>query len=410
VSSRGGWERFRARPAELILLAGLVAVAVFLRWAARHELTYDMLVFIRWYHELDDGGRISALDRQIGNYNAPYLYLLMLTTYLPGAVILKIKAVYAVFDALLAFFAYKIVAVHRPGRTAVAAALVVVLLPTVVINASFWGQIDSMWASFTLGSLYFLLRDRQWWAVSSFAVAFAFKPQAIVFLPVLLLCALAGRLRWRTLIAAPAVYLLLDLPAILLGRDPVELLTVYDPGRQSGYAPTALSVHAPSIFAFLPEDAMTDPFYAVDARVATLRTMGYAFTAALVLGIWYVLVARRVPLTPVCLVTIATMFAVLVPYTLPGMHERYFYLGDVLTVVLACYRPRLWYVALLAQVASLGAYTVPLFGWFHEGPSPLMMGLAVVMGTAVVVLVYTVAHDAVTTPARRPPADPRRTG
>jgi Gpi18-like mannosyltransferase len=403
VSSRGRWERFRARPAEAVLLGGLLAVAVFLRWAARHELTYDMLVFIRWYHELDDGGRIRALNRQIGNYNAPYLYLLVLTTYLPGAVLVKIKTAYAVFDALLAFFAYKIVAVHRPGRTAVAAALVVLLLPTVVINASFWGQTDSMWASFALGSLYFLLRDRQWWAVVSFAVAFAVKPQAIVFLPVLLLCALAGRLRWRTLIAAPAVYLLLDLPAILLGRDPVELLTVYDPGRQSGYAPTALSLHAPSIFAFFPEDAMTDPFYSVDARVATLRTMGYAFTVALVLGTCYPLVARRVPLTAVRLVTAATMFAVLVPYTLPGMHERYFYLGDVLTVVLAWYRPRLWYVALLVQVASLGAYTVPLFGWFHDGPSAFMMGLAVLMGTAAVALVHTVVQDAVTAPAL--PAD-----
>jgi Gpi18-like mannosyltransferase len=394
-------ERFRPRgnPAEAVLVVALFGIALLVRWAGRHELTYDMLVFIRWYHQLDDAGGVSGLDRQIGNYNAPYLYLLALTTYLPGAVIFKIKITYAVFDALLAFFAYKIVGLGFGRRRAVGAALVVVFLPTVVVNASFWGQIDSMWASFALGSIYFLLRDRPWWAVSMWAVGFAFKPQAIFILPLLLLAALTGRLPWRTLLAAPVVYLLLDLPAVLFGRDPIELLTIYEPSRQAGYAPTGLSVHAPSIFAFFPESAMTDPFYSADARVHTLTTMGYAFTAALVLGVCYVLLTRRPDL-----LTAAAFFAVLVPYTLPGMHERYFYLGDVLTVVLACYRPRLWYAALLVEVASLGAYTTPLFGWFHDGPSVLMMALALVMGAAVVVLGHAVMTDAFS--PRRPEAPP----
>jgi Gpi18-like mannosyltransferase len=392
----------RIDPAEAVLIAALFAVAVAVRWAGRHEMTYDMLVFLRWYRQLQETGGVHGLKNQVGNYNAPYLYLLVLTTYLPGNAMLKIKVLYTAFDALLAFFTYKIVALGFPGRRPIGAALVVLLLPTVVVNASFWGQIDSMWASFALGAVYFTLRGRGWWAVSMWAAGFALKPQAIFLLPFLLVAILIGRLRWRTLLAAPVVYLLLDLPAILLGRNPIELLTLYEPSRQAAYTPTGLSVHAPSIFAFLPQSAMTDPFYSATERVATLTTMGYAFTAAVVLGVCYLLRARRPDLTVPQLLTVAAFFAVQVPYTLPGMHERYFYLGDVLTVVLACYRPRLWYVAVLVQVASLGAYTVPLFGWFHDGPSVLMMGLALVMGAAVLILGRAVAMEAF---SPRPSAD-----
>ena len=391
--------RVRGNPAAALLAVALLAVAVLVRWAGRDQLTYDMLVFFRWYHELGAAGGIRGLDRQIGNYNAPYVYLLLLTTYLPGPLILKIKAVYVVFDVLLAWFTYRTVALRRPGHGAVAAALIVLLLPTVTLNAAFWGQIDSMWASFAVGGLYFLLRERPWWAVTFVTVAFALKPQGIFLVPLLLACALTGRIRWRALLAAPLVFVLLDLPAMLLGRDPWELLTMYAPSRQAQYTTTLLNAHAPNVYAFFPVDRLTATWYDQASRVEALRLLGYGFTAALVLGVCYVLVARRVRLDATRLVTLAALFAILLPYTLPGMHERYFYLGDVLTVVLVFYRPRLWYVPLLVQTASLGSYAPPLFGLLRvaDGDSGatlvLIALLALVMGAAVLVLGYTVLRD-----------------
>ena len=44
------------------------------------------------------------------------------------------------------------------------------------------------------------------------------------------------------------------------------------------------------------------------------------------------------------------------PYLLPRMHDRYFFLADILTVALAFVRPRLWVVAALFQVGSLTSY------------------------------------------------------
>ncbi|MGX6602620.1 glycosyltransferase 87 family protein [Micromonosporaceae bacterium Da 78-11] len=378
--------RLRAKPAESFLLIALFALAVLIRWVSRDEFTWDMRTFATWYHQLVAGGRIHAMDQEIGNYNSPFMYLVLLATYLPGPVLLKLKAIFVLFDVLLAFFTYKIVALRWPGtRIPIFAALVMVFLPTVAINASFYGQMDSMWASTALAGVYFLLRDRQWLAVTMCTVAVAFKPQGIFILPILLLAVLAGRLRWYKLIAGPVVFLLLDLPAILLGRDPVELLTLYDPARQAKWV-SELSASAPSIWEYFP----------VSVRINTLKDLGYLVTVALILGLCYAVVARRIELTPEIVVTSAALFVIQMPYTMTGMHERYFYLGDVLSLVVAFYRPRLWFVPLLVQAASLLSYLPFLFGSFKHGPFVPMMVLSTLMGAALLTLWYTLARDILT--------------
>jgi Gpi18-like mannosyltransferase len=384
--------RLRANPAESFLLIALFALALLVRWAGLHESTWDMRTFTQWYHQLVAGGRIRALDKEIGNYNAPFLYLMVIATYLPGAVAIKLKAIFMLFDLLLAYFTYKIVAVRWPGsRLPVFAALVMLFLPTVAVNASFYGQMDSMWASTALGGVYFLIRDRPWLAVAMCTLAVAFKPQGIFILPILLLAVLAGRLKWYTLLAAPVLFVLLDLPAILIGRDPVELLTLYDPARQAKWT-AQLSASAPSIWAYFP----------VTVRLETLQNLGYLFTAALILGVCYVVVARKVPLTPTVIVTSAALFVIQMPFTMTGMHERYFFLGDVLSLVVAFYRPRLWFVPILVQVASLLSYEPFLFGGFKHGPFVPMAVLATLMGAALVTLYYTLARDVLATPAVAP--------
>jgi Gpi18-like mannosyltransferase len=369
--------------AEFVLLGVLAVLAVVLRWAGRHEITPDMRNFLAWYDQLKSAGGVPGLRHEIGNYNAPFLYLLVLLTYLPGPALIKIKMAWCVFDVLLVYFTYRIVALRWAGwRIPALAALVMAFLPTVVVNSSFYGQCDALWAAFLVGGLYQLLRWRQWWGVTLFAVALAIKPQAIFIFPVLLLLVLAGQVRWRTLLAVPLVYLVLDLPAIVAGRSPIELLTIYNPDRQSKYI-TALTANAPNVYAFLP----------VTTRLDTLRTLGYVFAAVLVLGVLYTLIASRVPLDARRIVTAATLFALLVPFVLPGMHERYFYLADVLTVVLAFYRPRLWFLPVLVQAASLLSYLPFLFWQEPHGPLVGPRVLATLMLAALLITGYALLSD-----------------
>ncbi|MBM2617697.1 DUF2029 domain-containing protein [Actinoplanes sp. LDG1-06] len=376
-----------ARHAEWLLIAALVVIAILARWAGFREKTNDMNIFFQWYRELGRVGDWRAIGADVGNYNAPFVYLLAFLHLVPGPLILKIKAMWVVFDVVLAFFTYRIVALRYPNsRIPVAAALVVVLLPTVVLNASWWGQIDAMWAAPALGGVYYLLRDKPWWGVALCGVAVALKPQGVFILPLLLLLVLAGRIPWRTLLAAPAAYLLLDVPAVVFGRDPVELLTIYSMNRQAVNVPE-LSLRAPNVFALVTGSIRED----------SLRMLGYLFCAAVVIGVVYVLIARSVELTTERIVLIAALFSILVPFLLPGMHERYFFLADVTTIILAVFMPRLWYVPLLVQASSLLSYQPYLFGRVV----PVLPTIAaLLMLAALIVVAHRLFRDAFTPPAR----------
>jgi len=48
-------------------------------------------------------------------------------------------------------------------------------------------------------------------------------------------------------------------------------------------------------------------------------------------------------------------------FFLPSMHERYFYVSEVLAVPLAFYNPRRWYVPVSLQVSGVLAYMHFLF-------------------------------------------------
>ena len=196
----------------------------------------------------------------------------------------------------------------------------------------------------------------------------------------------------RTLHAALSAFLMLDVTAMLYGRNPIELLMIYYMDRQARNV-SRISLHAPNIFSLIH----------ANGRHGTIRDIAYLFAAALVVGVIYVLILRGVEMTPERVITAAALFAIMVPFLLPGMHERYFFLADVLTVVLVVYRPHLWYVPLLVQASSLLSYQTYLFG-----PTPQTLPM-VVPGTLMLAALLTVGYhllkDAVQDePAQQEPA------
>jgi hypothetical protein len=94
------------------------------------------------------------------------------------------------------------------------------------------------------------------------------------------------------------------------------------------------------------------------------------------------------------LLLLALLFAILVPFFLPAMHERYFYLADVLSIAVAFWIPRLLWVPLLVQIASLLSYVAFLFRAGREyGVSVDQRVLAVVMFAALVLVVRAFGQE-----------------
>jgi Gpi18-like mannosyltransferase len=125
----------------------------------------------------------------------------------PSRTILRIISV--VFDLVLAYFTYRIVALRHTGTWLPSlAAIIVLFLPTVATNSGMWGQADSFYAALGLGGVSFLVLRRPWLASVFFGLSLAFKLQAVFLFPLLLVLALKKWLPWRALLAIPGVVLL----------------------------------------------------------------------------------------------------------------------------------------------------------------------------------------------------------
>jgi Gpi18-like mannosyltransferase len=331
----------KAVTAVVVVIAAVAARTAFLDFQSGDYRAF----LLPWYQFIQQNGGLSALRYNFSDYNAPYLYLLVILTHIPVSPLLGVKIISMLFDFLLGYFAYRIVALRHPDSWWPAlAGAVVVLLPTVVVNSSMWGQADAIYSAFGVGGVYLVLRRRPWLACVFFGLALGFKLQIVFLFPLILLLVLRKHIPWRALLLIPGVYLALDVPALLVGADPRTLLTIYL--AQTGTY-SQLTLGAPNVYQFL------DPSLTSSA----IKTGGIAVTGLLALGLVVAAAAKRVELTTTRIVLAATVSVLLVPYFLPAMHERYFYLADVLTVVAACYLPlKLWALPILTQFASLYSY------------------------------------------------------
>lgn len=349
--------RARRRPARdtvirWAVLAALLAVALVVRWQFVDVRTLDFNAFLDgWYNTIADAGGFSAFKEKFADYNYPYLYLIAILTYLHIPALVGIKAISMIFDIVLASFAYRIVGLRYRQFWPRALVFGLILgLPTVIANSSYWGQADGIYSAFAVGGIYFLIRRRPWLACIFLGLAISFKLQAIFIFPVLLWLVLRRYVPIKALLAIPAVFLLLDVPPLLVGAPWKTVLSVYLEQTDSY---KQLTLGAPNVYQLLWLDGNLD--WVAYTGIAVAATIIAAFLGW---SMW-----KRPPVTPTTILVTATANAVLVPFLLPAMHERYFYLAEVLSVIVAFYLPmRFWIIPILIQIAGFGVYHASLTG------------------------------------------------
>ncbi len=345
------------------VLGAIVVVALVVRWQFLDIETLDYRAFLsRWYSVLDAQG-VDAFKERFADYNYPYLYLIWILTALNIPALVGIKAISIIFDFVLAFFAYRIVALRTNRFSLRALAFgVMVLLPSVIANSAYWGQADGIYSAFVVGGIYFVLRaqreriDRSsqvWnavWACALFGLALSFKLQAVFVLPVLAWLVLRRRLPWQSLAAIPLVFVLMEVPALIAGAPLHDVLTVYL--DQTG-SYKKLTLGAANLYQLVP----------IDGDATWLAHAGIVAAGAIVVAFLSWSVWKKPAVTPASILAVATASAVIVPFLLPAMHDRYFYTAEVLSVVLAFYLPlRYAIIPVLIQLAAIGVYHSSLTG------------------------------------------------
>lgn len=326
-----------------------IGLALFLRVLLLDHSTLDYQNFLsRWVAYFRENGGIAALKYPIGDYNVPYLYMLALLSYLPIPDLYGIKLFSILFDLLLAWSGLRLAKrLSANENVPLWAFSILLLLPTVVLNGACWGQCDSVWGALCVLALACALEDRPVPSLALLALAFSFKLQAIFVIP--LWCALwfTGRVRFRHLFTFPGVFILSMVPALLVGKPVKDILSIYLNQAGNSVSWKTVNYNSPSVFALLPYHSEPAPWV---PRLA----IGLAFL--FMLGVLTLLFFRRKAVDDLSLALAGAALSLGIPFFLPYMHERYFFLGGVLLVILSCALPSLSPAAAGAELASLGGY------------------------------------------------------
>jgi Gpi18-like mannosyltransferase len=352
----------------LVILGLSTFLAAALRFSLLHFESGDYhWALSPWYDFIVSYGGFDALKYNFSDYSPLYLYLLTLATYLPLPKLYAIKLISISFDLLLALVVMLIVRLKYENRVVWMSSFFAVLFaPTVFFNSALWGQADATYTSMLVASIYFAIQRRPNLSLFFFSVALSFKLQAVFLLPLFTVLLIKRRVPVYSFLIIPTTYMLSILPAWLVGRPLVELLMTYP--AQAGLYPQ-LTLNAPNLYQWLPDEP------------GLLEKPG-TILAALLVGLLCLVSWRSVvPLDRDVIVKLSLVSALLLPFTLPHMHERYFFAADIVSIIYAFYWPKRFFVPIAVVGASLLSYLPFLF---REEPISLQY-LAVFMGVTLLV-------------------------
>ena len=306
-----------------------------------------------WVERYREMTFFEGLGVKVSNYNQPYMYLLNIIARIGIPDIYLIKIISVIFDAVLAFFVMKIVSLKTKSlNMRILSFLLAFAVPTVIINSAMWGQCDSIYSAFAVGALYYALRVRSKTAYSFIALAVSFKLQAAFIFPIFAIFIVKGKIKLSDCYVFFLVYLSMLLPAFIAGFPVRDLLLVYlDQTGTYDY----LTLNAVNVWQF---------FQNVD--FGTFRTVGLYFGGTAVLGLMYFAYIHRERIVATTdYIRLAFLFAVFVPFLLPQMHDRFFYIADALALLVFLYDKRRWYVPVVCVFCSFIAYAWLIMEYIH---------------------------------------------
>lgn len=351
----------------IIFLVLITIMALVVRQKLMYFKSDDFLACIEpWYNELKDNGGLVALNREIGNYNPPYLTLLAILTYTKLDAIICAKGLSILFDFICAFTVMKIVNIlfkdskHKKfyGLMSYTAVL---FLPTVLLNASCWGQADSIYTAFILLSIRYLLESKYFRAFLFLGLSFAFKLQFAFILPLYIYMYISERKFpiWYFLII-PVVNIISYLPAIIAGRSLSSCLAVYF-GQTEG-AKYFLSLNFPGIWnlVFPFKDEAKGYVYAPDPNISSFALY---LTIAIFGVMAFIILYRKVKFDKQKIIEFGLWSVVTATFFLPYMHDRYLFVGDILSILYFLYNRDKIYIPIGISAVSTYCYMKYLFDY-----------------------------------------------
>ncbi|HEY6049450.1 MAG TPA: hypothetical protein VIV07_10455 [Sphingomicrobium sp.] len=352
-------ERSQVAPSRAQIVA-ILLLAAFARVVCFPKRPPDMSIFLEpWFAHIVHYGPIKAFAHPFSNYEPLYLYMLAVGSLahglLPAMTIIKLLSV-----AGTLFLTFALIDLLKAAGAKWQGALLVLVLPSVIFNDALLGQCDALWAGSCLFALAAMCRGHTLRSMVWCGIAIAFKAQAAFIAPVIV-GAMIGRRAPLYQWAVPALVFLATLaPAWALGWPATKLLTVYLDQASLDQLPGRLA--NPWMFGTMFADHAARHFFIVGYAAA-------GAAAVIIAGL-----AARGARDPRLLILLAALAGTVIPFLLPKMLERYYFLGDVSTLALALTisnRPAAFAVRAV-QLASILSHLTYIY--FFYDPYPALLG------------------------------------
>ena len=333
-----------------ISVCGLV-----IRYLGRGFISGDMRNFlVPWWNKIAELGP-DAVSTQVGNYNIPYQFLIYLMQNIsPFSTISSYKILSCIFDYVLAIACGLLAIELKKENKKIIFSLVysvVLLFPTIFLNSAIWGQCDSIYCSFIILSILFLVKKRFSLSFILLGLALAFKLQTIFIFP------LFGFYYFRNKefsIVKIFSLMLLSMyiacsPGLLLGRSLFEPIKIYI--SQSNYE--YLWANFPSFWSLI---ALSDI-----GTHSLFKTIGVILAASILgIGLFFATYKKiKINHSNIILIAIWTVYTCLL--FLPNMHDRYAYLLDLLFIMIIFLNKRFGIFSIIPILSSILVYANYLF-------------------------------------------------
>ncbi len=349
----------------------ITALSLLLRSEMFYYISGDYENFLNpWFNQLKYGGGLFALKNNIGDYNAPYMTIMALLTYIPISSIISIKLVSLIFDYICAFTVVEIIKVLLQDKKdnknllidMIIGYSIVLCLPTVFLNSSFWAQCDSIYTAFVLIAILFLFKQKYTKSFIILGIAFSFKLQTVFILPLYILMYISERkFSIYNFLIIPLIDLVMCMPAILFGKSITDCILVYF--NQASEYSQYLTMNLPNVYSIFIKSNFEDTPNLISNFNDIIAKIGVFFTVFIFILIAIMVLYKKVKFDNIAILEFGIWSILIATFFLPFMHDRYMYMADILGVIYLIYNKRKFYIPIIIELISLYSYMYYLFGY-----------------------------------------------
>lgn len=282
--------------------------------------SHDYLLFLNnWWNKINEYGGFNSLKYTIGDYPDSYMFLLCIGTSITKNSLIFIKVLSAIFDILIFLSGYKIIK-YFSKEDANKYSWILILLPGILVNSAILSQCDSIYTAFVLAFIYNILKNHNKLALSFLGIAISFKLQSLFIAPVILYLIATKKIKIYDLFFIILGFILPFIPTILIGKGLIENIKIlmFQTSEYNYFVKSCPNIYS----LFLLNYKQINIFL--------------KYSLAIIVGIIAIFISLhkyKDGYNDTTFIYKSFLISTIVVFLLPSMHDRYFYLANILGII-----------------------------------------------------------------------------